>query len=293
MASVLGPLISGIAAGMLLFLAAIGLTIIFGILDVLNFAHGSFYMLGAYSLYFLTRPDWPFAIGNFWLAALVSILLVALIGGVIEFLIIRPIYKQDHIFQLLLTFALVLVIDNSVRIFAGTGFQSVSMPGVFNFRVDVFGATTPAYNLFLIAAGGIAALAVWLFFERTQIGLTAIASAEDRDTASALGVNVPAVYTSVFILGSALAGLGGVLSAPFFVITPTMGENIIILAFIVVIIGGIGSFAGTLIASLVIGIVQSLTPVLFPILEGFVPFILMIVMVMLFPHGILGEKSTT
>lgn len=285
-------IVSGIATGMLLFLAAVGLTLIFGVLDVLNFAHGSLYMLGAYFTYFLVSEDGLLASlpGSFWLALVIAPLLVALVGVVLERFIIRPIYDHDHVFQLLLTFALVLVIDNGARIVWGTSFRSVSAPEALAFQVSLFGSGYPFYNVFLIFVGGFAALAMWLLFERTRVGKTVRASSQDRNIANALGVNVPLVFTGTFLLGSFLAGLGGALAAPYQTIQPAMGESIIVESFIVVVIGGLGSFGGAFVGALLIGVVNSLAFLYAPSLQPIIPFALVAIVLLTRPAGLFGTE---
>jgi len=284
--------ISGIANGMLLFLAAVGLTLIFGVLGVLNFAHGSLYMLGAYFTFFLVGGDGLLASvpGGFWLAIIVAPILVALVGGVLERFIIRPIYERDHVFQLLLTFALVLVIDNGARIVWGTDFRSVNVPAALDFQVSLFGSGYPFYNIFLIGLGAVVAMVLWLLFERTRLGKTVRAASQDRSIANALGVNVPLLFTGTFLLGSLLAGIGGVLAAPYQTIQPTMGESIIIDSFIVVVIGGLGSFAGALVGALAIGIVNSLAFLFAPNLQPVIPFVLMALVILTKPSGLLEQE---
>lgn len=285
-------IVSGIANGMLLFLAAVGLTLIFGVLDVLNFAHGSLYMLGAYFTYFLVSEGGVLAglPGSFWLALVIAPVLVALVGVVMERFVIRPVYDQDHEFQLLLTFGLVLVIDNGARILWGTDFRSVSVPGLLDFQVTLFGSGYPVYNVFLIVVGAIAALVMWLVFERTRVGKIVRASSQDRGIANALGVNVPLVFTGTFLVGSLLAGLGGALAAPYQSIQPTMGESIIIESFIIVVIGGLGSFGGAFVGALLIGVVNSLAFLYLPSLQPVIPFLLVAVVLLTRPAGLFGKE---
>ena len=285
-------IVSGIANGMLLFLAAVGLTLIFGVLDVLNFAHGSLYMLGAYFTFFLVGAGGILAgvTGAFWAALILAPVLVALIGVAMERFVIRPVYDQDHEFQLLLTFGLVLVIDNGARILWGTNFRSVSPPALLDFQISLLGSGYPFYNVFLIVVGGLAALAMWLLFERTRIGKTVRASSQDRDIANVLGVNVPLVFTGTLFLGSLLAGVGGALAAPYQSIQPTMGENIIIESFIIVVIGGLGSFSGAFVGALLIGVVNSLAFLYIPSLQPVIPFLLVAAVLLTRPAGLFGKE---
>lgn len=290
--TILVALLNGLATGMLLFITAVGLTLVFGVLGVLNFAHGSFYMFGAYFTFFLVSGQLIGVFDNlFWPALVGGALIVAVVGGVVERLVIRPIYDEEHTAQLLLTFALVLVLDNGARLLWGTQFRSVEVPPLLNFPFEVLGRTFPAYNLFLIVAGGIVAVLMWFTFTRTKAGRTVRAAAEDRETADALGVNVPALYTLVFVVGCALAGLAGGLAAPFRAISPEMGTNIIIDAFIVVVIGGLGSFPGALLAAVLLGLVNSFAFIYLPQFQTLIPFILMAVVLLMRPQGLLGEAA--
>ena len=291
--SILLALLSGLASGMLLFLAAVGLTLVFGVLDVLNFAHGSLYMLGAYATFFMVGDSGllPAIPGQFWVAVLLSCLIVAVFGAVLERFIIRPIYDQDHVFQLLLTFALVLLIDNGARVLWGTSNRSVSTPEILSFQVPLLGTQYPAYNLFAIGFGALVAVGMYLLFERTRIGKVVRASAENRTTAEALGMNVPLVFTLVFMFGAALAALGGALAAPRQALQPSMGEGIIVEAFIVAVIGGLGSFSGALVGSLLIGVVGSVAFILVPNFEPLIPFALLAVVILLRPAGLFGDEE--
>lgn len=285
-ASIVNALLSGLTQGMVIFIIAVGLTLIFGVLDVINFAHGSMYMLGAYCTFWLV--SWSVFSTNFWVAVVLSMLVVAVIGGIIERILVRPIYDQDHIFQLLLTFALVLIIDNGVRIIWGTEFRSVTSPEILSGQIKVFGVSYPMYNIFLIIAGIALTVAMWQFLERTNYGMIIRAASQDREIADAMGINVSRVFTGTFIFGSALAGLGGALVAPYRTITPIMGETIIVESFIVVIIGGVGSFAGALVGALLLGFASSFGFVFLGEFEALIPFVLLAVTVLIRPSGIFG-----
>jgi branched-chain amino acid transport system permease protein len=280
-------LLQGLSSGFLLFLAASGLTLIFGGLGILNFAHGSFYMLGAYAMFFLIDIT-----GQFWLALLFAPLVVAIFGAVVELLVIRRIYDHDHIFQLLLTFALVLVIDNAVRIVWGTDFRSVTTPPSLSATIDVLGRSIPVYNLFIIVAGAAVGVALWLGFKRTRFGKIIRASAEDREMVQMLGINVPVVFTLVFLGGTALAGLGGALTTPVTSIAPSMGESIIIESFIVVIIGGMGSYFGAFVGAIMIGLLNAAAFIYIPQLQPIIPFLLAGTILFVRPNGLFGTEAT-
>ncbi len=293
--SILLALLSGLASGMLLFMAAIGLTLVFGVLDVLNFAHGSLYMLGAYVTFFMVGENGFLGglPGDFWVAAFIAAIVVAVFGALLERFLIRPIYDQDHVFQLLLTFALVLLIDNGARVLWGTSNRSVATPDLLAFQVPILGSEYPAYNLFVIGAGVVVAIGMYLLFERTRIGKVVRASAENRSTAEALGINVPVVFTLVFLFGAALAALGGALAAPRQALQPSMGESVIVETFIVTVIGGLGSFAGALVGSILIGLVGSLAFVFVPRFEPLIPFALLAAVILLRPAGLFGDAEAS
>lgn len=287
---VLVALLNGLASGMELFIIAAGLTVIFGVLGVINFAHGSLYMLGAFATYSLLT-EIGLLEGQFWLAVIAAAALVGLLGGVIERFLIRFIYDADHITQLLLTFALVLVLDNGAQAIWGGDFYTVGTPAPLDFRVDVFGSAYPVYNLFVIVFGFAVAAGLWYLFERTRLGKSIRAVSQDRETANALGLNVPLLFTGVFVFGSALAGLGGAIAAPTTSIQATMGEDIIIQSFIVIIIGGLGSFPGAFVGSLLLGISDTAVYQVMPEIQPFVPFLLLIAVIIVRPHGIFGEPE--
>lgn len=277
--------------GFLTFLVAVGLSLIFGVLGVINFAHGSFYMYGAFITFHLVASD--LLPGGFFAAILLSAILIGILGGLIEFIVIRRIYEHEHIFQLLLTFALVLVLDNIARIAWGTEPRSVPVPDVLSFSVNIFGSPYPAYNIFIIVCGFSIAILTWYVMEHSAWGKLVLASSENREVASSLGVNVPQLFTIVFIAGSVLAGFGGSLAAPFTSVRPSMGLEIIIDAFIVVIVGGFGSLKGTFVASLLLGILGALFFITVPSVQPIVPFILLVSIIILRPTGLFGEEALT
>ncbi|UHQ96401.1 branched-chain amino acid ABC transporter permease (plasmid) [Natrinema halophilum] len=276
----------------MLFLISAGLTLIFGVLNVINIAHGSFYMFGAYTAYLMMSSEITLIqYGGFWIALIISGVVVGIIGGIVERGIIKRIYDEDHIMQLLLTFSLVIVFDNFINIVFGSEFKSVTMPSLLQFQINVLDVVVPVYNLFLVGIGVIIACILTALFRYTQYGKSIRAAAQDREMAAALGVNIPLIYTSIFVLGSVLAGLGGALSAPYSTIHPTMGEEIIIDAFIVVVIGGLGSFTGAIIGSLLIGFLNSITFVVMPELQSVLPFLIMSVVILIRPGGLMGVEE--
>jgi branched-chain amino acid transport system permease protein len=280
--------LSGLTAAMFLFLIASGLSLIFGVLRVLNFAHGTFYMLGAYSAFQLVQwiGTGP---GTFWLAALGAALAVAALGGLVERFLFRHLYGKDELYQLLFTYALVLILSDVAKILWGTQQKSVSRPPGLSGAFSLFGATIPYYNLFILLLGPSIALAFWFVLQRTRVGRFIRAAALDRETLGALGVNVSGLYTGVFVLASFLGGLGGALVTPVRTIVPGMDTEIIVEAFIVVVIGGLGSFWGTFLGSLIYGQVLSFGILFFPRFSIFSVFALMAAVLIIRPWGLLGR----
>ena len=281
--------LSGLTAAMFLFLIASGLSLIFGVLRVLNFAHGTFYMVGAYAAFQFMQWLGP-GHGRFWLAALGAAAGVALLGGLVERLLFRRLYGAEELYQLLFTYALVLVLGDAAKMIWGTQQKSVSAPPELGGKaLSLFGATIPYYNLFIILLGPLIALAFWLTLQRTRAGRFIRAAALDRETLGALGVNVDALYTGVFVLASFLGGLGGALISPMRATTPGMDTEIIVEAFVVVVIGGLGSFWGTFFGALIYGQVLSFGILFFPRFSIFAVFALMAAVLIVRPWGLLGR----
>lgn len=282
--------LSGLTAAMFLFLIASGLSLIFGVLRVLNFAHGSFYMLGAYLTY--QAVQWAgTGPGSFWWAVLGAALGVAALGGLVERLLLRHLYGKDELYQLLFTYALVLILSDAAKVTWGTEQLSVSRPPGLTGAFQLFGMRVPYYNLFILLLGPLIALVFWLILHRSRVGRVIRAAALDREMLGALGINVNRLYTGVFVIGSFLAGLGGALVTPVKTIVPGMDVEIIVEAFIVVVIGGLGSFWGTFLGALIYGQVLSFGILIFP--RGFSifsVFALMAVVLILRPWGLLGRS---
>lgn len=279
----------GLTAAMFLFLIASGLSLIFGVLRVLNFAHGSFYMLGAYIAWQVVHWVSIAAPGHFWLATIAATAGIAILGGIIERLLFRFLYGREELYQLLFTYALVLILGDAAKVIWGTEQLSVSRPMMLNGGFEVFGSTLPYYNLFIIAIGPLIALAVWLMLTRTGLGRMVRAAALDREMLDALGANVGWLYTGMFMLSAALAGLAGALVTPIQSIVPGMDVEIIVQAFIVVVIGGLGSFWGTFWGSMLYGQVLSFGILIFPGFSLFSVFALMAVILIVRPWGLFGK----
>jgi branched-chain amino acid transport system permease protein len=283
-----GQFLGGLTTAMFLFLIASGLSLVFGVMRVLNFAHGSFYMLGAYIAWQMVRWLAPTP-QRFWLAALAAAVAVALLGTVIERLLLRHLYGRDELYQLLFTYALVLILGDAAKAIWGTGQLSVSRPPILAGALNLFGTTLPTYNLFIMLMGPAIAVTVWLVLTRSAAGRMVRAAALDREMLGALGANVGAIYTGMFAVSSFLAGLSGALVTPIESIVPGMDVEIIVEAFIVVVIGGLGSFWGTFWGSVIYGQVLSFGILVFPSFSIFSVFALMAVILIIRPWGLFGR----
>ncbi len=278
--------LNGISLGMLLFLISIGLTIIFGVLGVLNFAHGSLYMLGAYFCFQIVS-----LFHNFWGALLFAPVFVALVGGVVEWSLLRPVYGRDVSFQLLLTFGVLLVLDDAVRLIWGSGYHIVDPPALLNGTVHVAGFTYPVYSLFILVVGPLIGVGLWAFFRLTLWGKKIRAASMDREMAAGIGIDVKRLFTGVFMFGAWLAGIGGTLAAPLRAIGPSMGEKIIIESFIVVVIGGLGSFPGAFLGAMILGLINAYGAQYLPKATMALPYILLAVILLTRPRGLLSKEA--
>ncbi len=281
----------GLATAMLLFLISSGLTLVFGVLGVINFAHGSLYMLGAYLAYSALTLLQP-VFGSFWITLVISSLGVALIGWVIEAFILKRIYKTEEIYQILLTFSLVMIIDGLVKMVWGLDPKSISEPKILSGSWMILGIPFPVYALFIICMGLGLSFLLWYFVNRTKFGKFIRAASSDRDMLNSLGVNVPFIFTGVFTLGSWLAALGGVLASPLRVVNPEMGVSIIIESFAVVVIGGLGNLPGAFLGSLLIGLIDSFGLYFLPRFSMAFIYILMAVVLLIKPTGFFGTEET-
>lgn len=284
----LGQIFSGLTTAMFLFLIASGLSLVFGVMRVLNFAHGSFYMIGAYLAWQGVHWLTPLA-GSFWLAALMSAVGVAVLGGLIERLLLHRLYGREELYQLLLTYALVLILADSAKLIWGTDQLSVATPKLLVGSLRISGANLPLYNLFIIMLGPLIAVSGWLVLHRTGPGRMIRAAALDREMLQALGADVGALYTMMFVASAFLAGLAGALVSPIQSVVPGMDVEIIVQAFIVVVIGGLGSFWGTFWGSLIYGEVLAFGILIFPGFSLFSVFALMAVILIVRPWGLLGH----
>ncbi|MBI4012859.1 MAG: ABC transporter permease [Candidatus Rokubacteria bacterium] len=282
--------LAGLANAMFLFLVASGLSLIFGVSRIVNFAHGSFYMLAAYLTHTLLAllPESPW---RFWLALLLAPAVVALLGGLVEVGLLRRVYHAPELYQLLLTFGLVLIAGDAVRWLWGTENRSVPLPPGLAGSVSVLGQPFPAYYVLVVVLGPLVTAGLWWLLYGTRWGILLRAATADREMVAALGVDQRRLFTAVFVFGSWLAGLGGALAAPLVALTPGMDTAIIVEAFVVVVVGGMGSFGGSLLAALLIGELSSFGILVHERASLVLVFLLMAVVLVVRPWGLLGRPT--
>lgn len=280
----MSTLIIGLSLGMLLFLLASGLTLIFGMLGVINFAHGALYMLGAYLAFDIGQRT-----GSFVLAVLLATVLTAVVGLAMERFALRPIYKRPHFYQLILTFGFILVLTEAIKMIWGLGYKEAPIPELLAGTVDVGGSTIPVYRLFVIAVGLVVGAGLFLLLERSTFGMLVRAASSDDEMVRMLGLPATTIRTAVFALGSGLAGLAGAIAAPLFPIELGMATTIIIDCFIVVILGGLGNIRGAVAASILIGLVRALGYTLAPSWVDVLTFGLLIATLLTRPQGLFSR----
>ena len=282
--------LAGVSNGMLLFLISAGLSLIFGVQRILNFAHGVLFMLGAFVAVSLSA-QWGESGVMFAWVLLAATVVLALVGGLIEWGLLRRIYSAPHEFQLLITFALVFIMGDVVKLIWGNEDRSMTAPQALSGAAQTLGITFPNYRLFLIFTGVVVAVALWVLLHKTRWGIFIRAATNDRTMLGALGVNTRWLYTSVFALGSALSGLGGALAAPVVSVGPGLHVQIIIDAFVVVVIGGMGSVMGALVASLLVGVINAYGVLAFPGWSVVMTFVCMAVVLIVRPWGLFGSPE--
>jgi branched-subunit amino acid ABC-type transport system permease component len=283
---VLSQILHGLVYSMLLFLLAAGLSLIFGLMNVVNLAHGSFYMLGAFGGLLIYRK-----LGSFWLALLISPVVVGLIGAVFERALLRWLYARGHLDQVLLTFGLTFVLSDVVRLSFGTDAFSLPAPALLADNIALLAGTFPLYRVFVIAFGLGLALFLWIAIERTQIGAMVRAAVDHADMARGLGIDVGRLFTGVFSFGVGLAALGGVAAGPIIGAYFGMDSEIIIPAFIVVVIGGMGTLRGAFFGSLLVGEIETFGKAFIPNASLFLTYALMIAVLLVRPAGLFGVSS--
>ena len=280
--SFLIQLLNGVQYGLLLFLVASGLTLIFGIMGIINLAHGSFYMVGAYMAFTLSSLT-----GNLFVAIVVGVVLSVLLGIVLEWALISHLYKRDHLEQVLLTYGLILVFEELRSLIVGNDVHGVPVPEIFNWSIPLTATLSyPGYRLFMSGVCIVLALLLWFLIAKTRVGMMIRAGASNREMVSSLGLNINLVYRLVFALGVALAAFAGMLAAPVSSVYPGMGTGVLIICFVVVVIGGIGSVWGALVAALLIGLADTFGKVLLPEAAGVIVYVLMAAILLWRPEGL-------
>ncbi|APU29476.1 ABC transporter permease [Ectopseudomonas alcaliphila JAB1] len=275
-------MLNGIQQGLLLFLIASGLTLIFGIMHIINLAHGALYMIGAYLAFWLTS-----VLGNFWLAAIAALPIALLLGIMLEKLLIQRIYKRNHLDQVLLTFGLILIFNALQSILWGNDVHAVPIPESLRGAIVLTeNLDYPIYRLFLSGICIAIAIAMYLILQKTRLGMIVRGGASNREMVQALGINISWTYTSVFAVGATLAAFAGVLAAPISSVYPSMGNDVLIICFVVVVIGGIGSIKGAFVGALMVGLASTWGAVLVPHFAGAVVYALMAMIVLWKPRGL-------
>jgi branched-chain amino acid transport system permease protein len=285
-----GQALSGISVGMVLFLIAAGLSIIFGTLKVLNLAHGSIYMFGGFLCYGFTST-FAHIPGVFWWTLIAAPIAVALLGGLIEILLLRRIYAQEMLYQYILTFGLILIISETCKFIWGVGYHTVGAPWPFNGKISIWGLSFPVYNLFLIGCGVAVFIGLIGLMRYTGLGRTIRAVTYNREMANALGIDVPKVYTGVFMLGCWLGGLAGTLMPPMSVVALGSDMAVIIECFIIVVIGGLGSLSGAFIGAIILGLLNAFGIYVIPKMAVAFAFMLMIAILIIRPWGLMGKPE--
>ncbi|HXV25388.1 MAG TPA: branched-chain amino acid ABC transporter permease [Alphaproteobacteria bacterium] len=282
-----GQLLIGLINGAFYAMLSLGLAVIFGLLNIINFAHGALYMMGAFAAWFLLQY---FGLG-YWPALILSPLIVGTFGAAIERALLRRLYHLDHLYGLLLTFGLALMIQGVFRHYYGSSGQPYTIPGLLQGGLNLGFMVLPIYRGWVVAISLLVCLGTWFVIERTRLGATLRAATENPMLTQAFGINVPRLITLTYAFGVGLAAFSGVLAAPIFQVSPLMGADLIIIIFAVVVIGGMGSIMGSIVTGFGLGLVEGLTKVFYPEASNTVIFIIMAIVLLLKPAGLFGRAS--
>jgi len=283
----LGQLLLGLVNGAFYAMLSLGLAVIFGLLGVVNFAHGALYMLGAFAAWFLLEK-----LGiNYWFALVLGPLAVGVLGVIVERLLLKRLYKLDPLYGLLLTFGLSLIIEGVFRELFGASGQSYPVPELLQGATDLGFMILPNYRAWVVFASLVVCMGTWYLIERTRLGAYLRAGTENAALLQAFGINVPLIVMLTYGAGAALAGLAGVLAAPIIQVNPLMGSNLIIVVFAVVVIGGMGSIMGSILTGLGLGVIEGLTRVFYPEASSIVVFVIMVIVLMFRPAGLFGKEA--
>ena len=286
LAFILIQLLNGLQYGLLLFLVSSGLTLVFGIMGIINLAHGSFYMVGAYLAWSLASMT-----GNLATAIAIAIPLTVVLGMALEKLLFRQLYTRDHLYQVLLTYGLILVFEELRSIVWGDDVHGVAVPALLNASIPLTeNLSYPVYRLAISGVCLLLAFALYVLIQKTRLGMMIRAGASNRDMVQSLGIDIKLIYTLVFAMGVALAAFAGMINAPLSSVTPNMGSHVLIICFVVVVIGGIGSVKGAMAASLMIGLAETFGQVLVPEVAGMIVYVLMAIVLVWRPEGLFGRK---
>ncbi len=285
--AMLGQLLLGLVNGSFYAMLSLGLAVIFGLLNIINFSHGALYMMGAYGAYISLSV---FGL-NYWVALLVSPLVVGAIGMLIERSMLQWLYKLDHLYGLLLTFGLTLMLEGLFRSFYGVSGQPYPVPDLLRGATNVGFMVLPNYRAWVVVASLIVCFATWFVIERTRLGAYLRAATENPKLVQAFGINVPLMVMLTFGFGTGLAAFAGVLAAPIIQVNPLMGSNLIIVVFAVVVIGGMGSIMGSILTGLGLGLIEGLTKVYYPEASSTVVFVIMVIVLLVRPAGLFGQEK--
>lgn len=277
----------GLAYAGLLFLVSAGLTLIFGMMNVLNFAHAAMYMVGAYLSYTIIMQ----MTGQFWMALIACPIILFIIGAVVERFLLRRVHAQGHLGELLLTFGLAYIITELVKWYWGNYPLAVNVTGFLSGTVPIFGITYPIYRIFIFGSAVFVGVIMALILYKTRLGIILRASVNDSEMTNTLGVNVPLVFMGVFAFGTALSGFAGVIAGPLLSTFPGMAQEILLDAFVVIVVGGFGSLGGAVVAALLIGQLQSFGVLLIPKLSVALVYLLMAIVLIIKPSGLFGEEQ--
>ncbi|MGD9972238.1 MAG: branched-chain amino acid ABC transporter permease [Desulfatirhabdiaceae bacterium] len=283
--SLFQQILVGLSRTTILFIVSSGLSLVLGVLRIPNLAHGSFYMIGAFMAY--TVATAVGGVWGFWLALILGPLCVALVSLIMERGLFCHLYDREHLMLLLFTFSFTLVFGDLVKLIWGSDYRSMPVPIFFQGSFTLFGLSLPRYNGFLLMVGPVVAVGLWLLIQKTRIGKIARAAAVDREMVDALGINVSLIFSAVFVIGCFLAGLGGALVAPTQNITGGMDHSIIIEAFLIVIVGGLGNIWGALLGALIFGLTHSIGILLFPQFSIVLPYVAVVTILLFRPKGLL------
>ncbi len=281
-----GQLLIGLINGAFYAMLSLGLAVIFGLLNIINFTHGALYMMGAFCAWFLLER---FGIGYWW-SLLLAPLIIGTLGVVIERTMLARLYKLDHLYGLLLTFGLALVLQGVFTNYFGASGEPYRLPPEFSGAFDLGFMYLPKYRAWVIVASLIVCLSTWFLIERTRLGAYLRAATENRTLVQAFGVNVPRMITLTYGFGVGLAAFAGVMAAPIYQVNPLMGANLIIVVFAVVVIGGMGSIMGAIVTGFGLGIIEGLTKVFYPEASNTVIFVIMVLVLMVKPAGLFGKE---